>query len=199
MDNTAPLYQTPPVAPKKRPSFILAVVIIAAILLVGGGIILFRRQKNNNQPTSVTMTPTQEPTATPTPQVDKQSVKIQVLNGTGTPGQAASAVKALENAGYSADHIKTGNADTYDHTVTTIAIKAEFAGITDDIKTALSSTFDNITVDSSQLGSESAYDVVITTGGKIYQTPTPTATSAATLTGGPTNTPTPTSNPTPTH
>ncbi len=196
MDNPTSIYPNPPVRAKKKPTALIVVVIIV-IAVVASGIVLFRRQNKNSQSQSnVSLTPTQEPSATPTPKIDKQTVKIEVLNGTGTPGQAASAVKALENAGYNAGNIKTDNAASYDQSVTTIATKAEFAGITDDIKTALGSTFDTITVDSSQLGNDSAYDVVITTGGKIYETPTPAETPTITPTGNPTNTPTPTANPT---
>jgi hypothetical protein len=197
MDNTVAYPNQPIGSRKKNSSKIIAVIIVLALLAVG--FVLFRQSSKGNQP-KVTVVEKQEPTPTPTPQIDKKTVKIQVLNGTGTPGQAASAVDALKNAGYSADNIKTDNAADYNHAVTTIAMKEGFTEIANDVKTALSSAFDNITVDSSPLSSDSEFDVVITTGGKKFEenTPTPSPTSGPTNTPAETPTITPTPSPTPT-
>lgn len=191
--NPAPVYSTSPISVKKKPPFLVIAIVVIIILLIIG---MIMSRKNKNVPTAITETPTVEPSATPAPQVDKQTVKIQVLNGTGTPGQASTVVAELKTAGFSADNIKTDNATSYDHTVTTIAVKTGFSGIEDDIKTALSSTFDTINIDPTELGSDSAYDIVITTGGKLYETPTPKVTTAVTPTTGPTATPGPTTTPT---
>lgn len=204
MDNqsTPTTFSVQPLSQNRKTNNVLPIVVL--IIVVAISVLIFFRGKNKNVKTSsvANVTPTQEATPAPTVAVDKKTVKIQVLNGTGTPGQAASAVKALETAGYSADNIKTDNATKYDQTQTTITAKSGFSGTADDIKTALASTFDNITIDSSQLGSDSQYDIIITTGGKIYQTPTPkpTNTPVVTPTSSPnaTNTPTPTSTTTPT-
>lgn len=196
-------YISQPVDNKKK-DLTKPVVIITIFIIIVFGIFLFRRQSTSNQSEKITPTLTQEPSPTPIPNIDKKTVKIQVLNGTGTPGQANSAVNALTAAGYSKDNITTDNAADYNHTLTTISTKANFSSITSDIKSALSSTFDNISIDSSPLDNDSKYDIIVTTGGKIYEapittpteiptsTPTPNPSTTSTLTPTPTNTPTPT-------
>src|SRR5437763_8547251 len=53
-------------------------------------------------------------------------LKIQVQNGTGTPGQAGTAVEAIKKAGYNSDNIKTANATNFNNSSTTISAKAGF-------------------------------------------------------------------------
>jgi len=203
--NPTPTYSTQPTTVKNKPPIVVIVVIVIIVLAIIG---MVMSKNNKNVQTNIAITPTQEPSPTPAPQVDKQTVKIQVLNGTGTPGQATTVVTELKASGFNADNIKTDNADKFDQTTTTIAAKAGFTVIADEIKAALNSTFDSINIDPTELGSESDYDIVITTGGKLYETPTPkvlpttSPTSGPTSTPGPTttpaNTPTPTITPTPT-
>ncbi len=210
MDNQIPSFANQPVtgnignmSKKKKNSSMLVVIITILIIVAVAGFILIRSRKQNNQTqATVTGTATKEttPIPSPTPQIDKQSVKIQVLNGTGMPGQAASVITDLTKAGFNPNNIQADNASDYDHSATTVATKSGFTGIVDDIKNALSSTFNNVSVDSAPLDDTNSYDVIITTGGKKYVAPTaastpattetPTATPTATLT--PTNTPTPT-------
>ena len=134
------------------------------------------------------------PTPTEKPKIEKSSVKIQVINGTGTPGQAGLVVKALEEAGYATDNIKTGNADRFDNATMTIEGRVGFGDIVEDIEEALRSDFDKITVKTSSVDKDSEFDIVVVTGGKIFEAVIPTtsvsATSSATTT--PTLTPTPT-------
>ncbi len=200
MDNTRPDYSNTPTVTKKSklPIIIICIVFIFALL---GGIFLFSKNNVSKQPEVAgiaTETPT--PSPTPTPTIDKKSVKIQVLNGTGTPGQALKVASTLKNAGYNPDNIKTGNSS--DNLATaSIASKAGFESIAGDMKTVLNSDFPDIAISSSQLGTTSEFDIVITTGGKKYEapkvtsTPTPTGT-ADTATPTPTTTTTPTSAPT---
>ncbi|MFH0979561.1 MAG: LytR C-terminal domain-containing protein [Candidatus Roizmanbacteria bacterium] len=186
---------------KKNPSLIIMIIII--LVLVSGFYII--KQSNKIKETKTTVAENKEPSPTEKPKIDKKSVKIQVLNGTGTPGQAGVAVEVLKKAGYNPDNIKTANADEFNNTITTIATKDGFADVASDIKDALKTTFDEIKIDSTLLDKDSEFDIVITTGGKKFEeaTPTPTLnptsspTSAATT---PTSTPTltPTSTPTPT-
>lgn len=195
MDPTVSTYTHEPSGDKKKNPAAVLIIIIVVVLLIAG-FLIYRQSKKSTQ-TQIRVIEKTTPSPTEKPKIDKGTVKIQVLNGTGTPGQAGTAVDALKKAGYSADNIKTGNAKDYTHTVATIAGKTGFEEIVSDIKTALSSLFDTITVDSSPLGTDSQFDVVITTGGKLYETPTPTkaASPSATLTPSPTNTPIPTSTP----
>ncbi len=210
MDNQIPSFTNQPIsgslskAPKKKKNSSMLVVVITIFVIIAAAGFIVIRSRNSNNPTQVPNSNetkvSSTPTPSPIPQVDKQSVKIQVLNGTGTPGQAAAVITALTKAGFNPDNIQADNASDYNHSITTIATKNGFTGIVNDIKSALNPTFDNISVDSAPLDNTGNYDVIITTGGKKYEAPpaastsatteTPTATPTATLT--PTNTPTPT-------
>lgn len=206
MDNIKPDYSNPPAITKKSklPIVITVLVVITALC---AGFFLFSRNKSSKPPEvagTATVAPTPTPTPSPTPTIDKMSVKIQVLNGTGTPGQAAKVVITLKNAGYNPNNIKTGNASD-NLTTSSISSKASFESVAADMKSLLSSDFPDIEISSSQLGSDNGFDIVITTGGKKFvatptptgsDTPTPiptintpTSTPSATIT--PSNTPTP--------
>ena len=176
-----------------KPIIFILIVVVAAALL---GVYL-SRPKNSEVKNEV---PVEKKVPSPTekPPVDKSTVKIQVLNGTGTPGQAGLAVKALEDAGYSADNIKSSNADAYDNTVTTITARADFGGTANDIKTTLKPTFDNVTIDSSTLSDSSDFDIIVVTGGKLFVTATPAPSPTGSETPTPSDTPAPTDTPTPT-
>ena len=192
-----PIATYQPAQPGSNKNKSIGIVIIIVIALVGG-FLLFRQSKKTDQ-TKVAVTETITPS--PTEKlitVDKKSVKIQVLNGTGTPGQAGSAVELLENAGYNPDNIKTGNTEEFDHTTTTIAAKDGFEDVAKDIEKALKESFDEISIDSTALDADSEFDIVVTTGGKIFEEPTSTPGPTSEVTTTPTATLTPSSTPTPT-
>lgn len=181
---------------KTKQTIIIGIVVLVAVLI---GLLLFMQQSkktNENKPTVVEKT---EPSPTEKPKIEKATVKIQVLNGTGTPGQAGLAVKALEDAGYSTDNIKSSNAEKYDNLSTRITARVGYEEIVNDIKDILQPTFDEVTIDSSNLDTDSEFDVVVVTGGKILETesPTPSPTTAPDSTPSPTPSLTPSPTPTP--
>jgi len=182
------------------PTIVVAVVLLSAII---GSYLILRQSKKTEEKKDVVVQ-TVEPTPTDKPKKDKALVKVQVINGTGTPGQAGEVVKSLKDAGFSEDNIKTGNAEEFDNTTTTIEFKTDFEEIANDIKDQLKATFSEITVKSSKVDTESEFDIIIVTGGKIFATATPEPTKPETTpTGGLTPTPTtptatPTSTPIPT-
>ena len=177
---------------------IVAVVIFLAIAIAG--IFFYQQNQNESQKEQVALE-NQSPTPTEKPKIAKEDVKIQILNGTGTPGQAGTAAKALEKAGFKSDNIKSDNADDTDHKTTTISAKENFQDIAEEIKDALASDFDNVEVDSSSLDDGNEYDVIVTTGGEKFEeeeedtTPTPTTEASTTTTPSPTTTQTPTPTP----
>lgn len=190
-------------APQKKSKLPLIIAVIVIVIIVIGGILLFARS-NSGTSTQTEITPTlgTTPSPTPAPVIDKESVQIQVLNGTSTPHQASNVAVTLSNAGYNLDNIKTGNFSD-GATTTTISYKAGFLGIAEDIQNALNSDFPDSEVSSSELAADSEFDVVVTTGGEQYQAPTPTGDETPTPTPGettdtPTPSPTPTDTPTPT-
>ena len=174
----------------------MLIAVVVLLVAIGVGVVLIRKNKSTTPPVgagSTTEAPSQAPT--PTPVVDKMSVTIQVLNGTGTPGQATKVATSLKNAGYNPDNIKTGNASDAAAS-SSIAAKAGFEGVANDMVTALSSDFPDISVSSTPLDDSSTFDIVVTTGGQQYVAPTPTP--DLTDTDTPTPTPSTTDTPTPT-
>ena len=196
-------YLNQPVEGKKKNSTVVVVIVIVIIAVLIGSFFIFR-QSGKTEQTKVAVTETIKPSPTEKPKIDKKSVKIQVLNGTGTPGQAGDAVEALEDAEYDSDNIKTANAEEFDNSVTTIAVKDGFEDVANDVKDALKTIFDKIEIDSTRLDEDGEFDVVVTTGGKKFVEATPTASaitptdSEADPTESPTATPTSTLTPTPT-
>lgn len=188
---------------KKKIAIIIGIVFVVAALV--GGILMLRQPKKTDQ-TKVPVVEKKEPSPTEKPKIDKNSVKVQVLNGTGTPGQAGIVVEALKKAGYNPDNTKAANAKDFNNTVTTITAKDGFEDIASDVKDALKTVFDEINIDPSKLDEKSEFDIIVVTGGKKFemtptttitptQNPTPSPTSTTTT---PTPTPTPTSTTTPT-
>lgn len=200
IDTTLPYPNQQEGSKKKKTAIIVFIVIIAAIF---GGMLLLRQPKKTEQ-SKTDLIEKKEPSPTEKPEIDKKSVKIQVLNGTGTPGQAGTAVEILKKTGYNPDNIKTANADEFNNTVTTISAKDGFDDVASDVKDALKTTFDEIKIDSTPLDKDSEFDIVVTTGGKKFEEATPTPTQGPTstptteATTTPTPTLTPTSSPTPT-
>ena len=181
-------FQYPTQPPKKNnltPMLVVGGVLIVAVVI---SFLIIRQPKKVEEKKEPVVVENTSPSPTEVPKIDKKTVKIQVQNGTGTPGQAGLVVKALESAGFLADNIKTGNAETYDNKTTLITTKESFAQIIPDIEDSLKSTFDKFAVGSPNLGSTIEFDVVIVTGGKIFESPTsaPTSTSTPTLTVTPT-------------
>lgn len=186
---------------KTKRAIIISFVLLATFI---GGFFIFRQPKKTDEKKDV-IVEKKEPTPTEKPKIEKSSVKIQVVNGTGTPGQAGIVVKALERAGYNSDNIKTGNAEKFDNSMTTITARADFEEIVNDIKDVLKPTFDKITVVSPKLDEDSEFDIIVVTGGEIFEavTPTTSITSSVSPTPSatiitPTSTPSPTLSPTPT-
>lgn len=187
-DTSSSSFSTQSGSKKNRNKVVIA--IIAVVVLIAG-FLLYRNIAGRQTETDTVETskPTKAPT--PTPELSKEDIKIQVLNGTGTEGEATKVSDILTDAGFV--DIETDNADSYDNTTTTISAKSSALEFAEEIKEALSEEFDSVTVDE-DLDEESEFDIVITTGREKTEeeetTPTPTGTDT-------TETPTPTPSPTP--
>ena len=195
-----PILNPYPEQPRKSNKMMPMVVVVVVILIaVFGSFLIINKTKKVEEKKDVVVE-TKGPSPTEKPKIEKSSVKIQVVNGTGTPGQAGVVEKALEEAGYSPDNIKTGNAEKFDNTTSSITARENYEEIVNDIKSVLGSTFDKITVVSPNLDKDSEFDIVVVTGGKIFATPTESASPTGGSTPTPTSTPslTPTLTPTPT-
>ena len=195
MEEASFQYQNQPKKSNKTMLFIIISVVLISVLV--GGYLLTKQPVEKVEEKKEAIIEDKEPSPTEKPKIEKSSVKIQVINGTGTPGQAGIVVKALEDAGYSTDNIKTGNADEFDNSTTTIEAKENFEEIIKDIEDKLKSTFDKITVKSSNLDKDSEFDIIVVTGGKIFETATPTTSVTSSVSPTPLLTTSPTASPSP--
>lgn len=112
----------------KRGIVTWAIIVIVASLVVGG-VIMVVSGKSGSFPSfilSPSPTPTSTPTPTPTPdlsQLDRSTLSVQVLNGSGVAGAAGKIKDVLEEKGYTVKD--TANAETYDYTSTEIMVKKD--------------------------------------------------------------------------
>lgn len=157
------------------PNTKLILLVLLFLLIVGavvGGVFYYKSKVSTAQPQGETLQATPNPTATPTPnpeatpgaELDLSKYALSILNGSGVPGEAGKVDEALKAAGF--EDTKTGNADFYDFTTTTVSLKKEVPeAVFKKIKDALS---DNYTVEKegTDLGESSSYDIVIVVGTK---------------------------------
>lgn len=112
---------------RKRPRvFLWAAVVVVAALTTGVGLILFSGKQPANLavfPAKATPTPTPAPTAAPTPVPDlkREDITVQVLNGGGVAGAAGKMKTFLTDKGYQVTDL--GNTDEYSYKDTEILVK----------------------------------------------------------------------------
>lgn len=119
---------------------------VILIVLTLGMAFIFILQTQRQKPAAKTITviaPTRSPSPTPTTiPLDKSSLKVEVLNGSGKSGTAARAVKSLKSLGYT--DIIAGNADTFENNTqvsfSTDIIPAHSGQILNDIKSLYPAT-----------------------------------------------------------
>lgn len=113
---------------------------------------------------TVTISPTIEsvsPTSSVSASLSKKDIKIQIFNGSGTPGEASNVENTLINLGFI--NIEVGDAEGAESN-TTIVIFSERTPkeYKDEILNELKKTFDNI--ETQEISTSDSYDVFITTG-----------------------------------
>lgn len=154
--------------------FLIVLTILSLIAIITGGVFYYQKniankdnQSSTNDQTAMTEpTSTPAPTETPTPSetVDYTKYTLQILNGSGVPGEAGSVESMLSKLDFK--NIVTGNASSYDYQQTTVSMKADIpAQVFTDISKALGSSYD-VATKSETLKDSSSYDVVITVGVK---------------------------------
>ncbi|MCX6730817.1 MAG: LytR C-terminal domain-containing protein [Candidatus Roizmanbacteria bacterium] len=100
------------------------------------------------------------PTATPTPAIKKDTIKVKILNGSGTPGKAGDVKTVMKEKGY--QDIVTGNADAFDFELTEIAVKKGNEHLGSLVKSELADYAKNANV--TVLADKEEADVVVTVG-----------------------------------
>lgn len=160
----------PDITERKRisaaPMFLWAIIIIGVALLTGG-MLLVVASGLPKLPTLLakpTPTPTPAPTPTPTPAAPKRSdIKIQVLNGGGTPGSAGKAKTFLEEKGYTVADV--GNTDEYTYKKTEILVKSGKGAYLEFLKADLADEY-TIGTASATLPADVSYDAQVIVGKK---------------------------------
>ena len=173
--------QTPPPGSKqnggggKMVKFAIAIIGVVLIVGIGGVFIFSSGGEGGTEPSptpgvdSLSTFPTPQPTtapSSPTPEakpVDKSEVSIEVLNGTGTPGDAGALSDALEEAGFS--EITAGNADEQDATAAVATYSRDLPqSVVDEITAVLEDMYEEVTTRKATLSGD--YDASIVTGTK---------------------------------
>ena len=180
--------------------------IVLGVLLLSFAVWFFLKRGGGGE-TGLEPTPTarvemaEEPTETPTPTpgVKKETISIEVLNGTGIAGEAGKVKTLLSGLGYK--EIEAGNAEAYDYEATEVSFASDFPeAYKEEIIDKLKTTFKSV---KTTTGSTGKFNVVIVTGLREGQTlgkeatptkaaGTPSAGSGQSPTPSKTGTPTPT-------
>ncbi len=192
-------------APEEKSGFNFGALFIflLVLILLGGAIwfVFFRNQSeittSDESPTPIVEEETIVETPTEAAAINKESIKIQILNGSGISGLGGKLQTALESAGYTS--FEVGNADNYNYKTTVVAFSDTVSeDIKSDIKSNLEKLYGSV---ETKTGTSSKYDVVITIGYPKGYTPSPsTSRTSATPSAEPTSklsgTVTPTKKPT---
>lgn len=142
--------------------FVLILLILAAPALAIY-FTFFRQQSSTEIKKEEPVSIAEESVAVPTVEVlQKENLKIQILNGSGTEGEAAVAAQLLRDKGYLED-IATGNADSYDYLETVIQIKEDKVDFFEDLKNDLGIGY--VVADNYEsLDTDGEFDAIIVVG-----------------------------------
>ena len=139
------------------------IIIVVALLLGAGAAGFFYMRSSNTQ--SATISPTsapieQAPMPTEEPTVNKEDLKVKILNGSGVVGEATKVKTLLEGADFVID--STANADNYDYKTTEIQVKSSVpSSVTNELSELLETDY---TVDTTELDNSEDVDVVVIIG-----------------------------------
>ncbi len=144
------------------PLLLWALLVIAVALLTGGGMLLALRGGVSLPILLAKPTPTPTSAPTPTPAaVQRSDIKVQVLNGGGTPGSAGKAKTFLEEKGYTVADV--GNTDEYTYKETEIHVKAGKEAYLELLKADLADEYTVGTADA-KLAADSSSDAQVIIG-----------------------------------
>jgi len=154
------------------------IAIVGIVVIVIAGVLFIMQGRNGGEEATPSPTPqeglstfptpepeaTPEPTSTPEPEpVDKAKIKVEVLNGTGTPGDAGLAKSELEDLGF--EDILADNAEDQDETETTITYSRDLSpAIIDEIVESLEQIFNEVKTRKGTVAGD--FDIRVLTGTK---------------------------------
>lgn len=193
--------QNPPRA-KSKMSLVFFIV-LGIILLIGAVVFFISRSANQAVPSPSPTSFFSAPSPTPTPEasptgssedVDKSEISIEILNGTGIPGEASYLQGQLKSLGF--EKITAANASTQNETETTVTFaKSVPDSIKKEIEAKLETIYNEVKVSTSS--TLSGVDIRILTGLRKGASPRASAVPTSSATPRPSASSSPTSSPTP--
>ena len=161
----------------KNKKVIAIVLIIAAIVLIGGGAyFLLSSPTGQSEPTATPRpiaTPVNTPQSTEAPSdINREDVKINVLNGTGIEGEATYLKDKLNALGYTKVDVGNASKEDYEAAIATYSKTVDEA-VMEEITTLLENDYQSV---KEITGSPGSFDVEIITGLRRGMTPKPEAT-----------------------
>jgi hypothetical protein len=143
--------------------FFLFFLLLLSVGVAVGGYYVLSNMNLSAQPEKEIVATTPTPTPTPDVTLPKEELSVEVLNGTGTAGQAGRASTLLEDLNLV--NIETGNADTEENTTTIITFSDKVSQvIQDEVVAALEEAFTKVTASTVP---DQETDIVVTTGEEI--------------------------------
>jgi len=149
--------------------FLLILFIVIILGVIAGGVYYYTTKVEKNGEPSQTEEQVVEPTQEPTPtdaqeEVNLSEYEVNILNGSGIPGEAGVVENLLIDAGF--EDIDTGNAPSYDYEDTEVSMKEDTPGaVYDAIEEAISETY-TPALSETYLEDSSDYDIIVTVGVK---------------------------------
>lgn len=184
---------------KGFPKWIIAIIGVVLILLVGGFFIVRSlgesEESEGPTPTPAGLSAFPTPNTTPTPEatpasgeVDKAEIKIEVLNGTGTAGEASFLQTKLKDLGY--EEVQAANASSQDETETTATFSRDLPEeIVEEITEELEKIYTKVTANRGTVSGD--FDIQILTGPRTgVATPTSSPRASASASPSPSSSPT---------
>ncbi len=172
----------------KLPWPIIAIV-LGAIIIVGLIIKIITTKSSPALPkaneiliegSSAQASPSPSPQASDT-EINRDEMKLQVLNGSGVTGAAGKLAKILDTAGFT--DIKTGNADNFDVKGVKIQVKDGETEVGKMIEEDLTDDYEDIVIKET-LDEDSDFDAVITLGKQTSDaSPSPSPSSSGSVQG----------------
>lgn len=173
------------------------VLLVIALILILGGTFYFLGQKRKNAeeaeatPESNLYVVSEVPETPSTPEaeevVDKKTISIQILNGTGIVGEASYLKEKLQLLGY--EDIEAANADSQDYTATSVSFASSLSkSVVNEITDELEKVYEEVSISKT---APSGDDILIITGLRKGATAKPQATATPQATSTPTSSPSP--------
>jgi hypothetical protein len=142
---------------------IVLVLATAGATAFGGYYLLSKPNQIANTTEQISPTPLISPIVEPTAEpIDLASLTIEILNGSGVPGEAGKVESLLKNAGFG--EAETGNADSYEYEETEVTVSEK---VTAEATKLITQALEAYELNPVEVSSESAeFDINIVVGSK---------------------------------